>query len=192
MKRFGRWLFYAAAALSLLLCIGSAIAWARSYNVLYAWSRQQEHRDYTGDLEIWLDQGRLVILIGIVPQADRGQAYKPPQAHWRLYREPYWFAFRRNNTSAQFGWRFWNYDHSRRQAPPGFGPAGYWSAGINLALVAGVFAILPAIVRIRFLRKKYFQRRPGICRKCGYDLRATPDRCPECGTVPTGKEIVRI
>jgi hypothetical protein len=42
-------------------------------------------------------------------------------------------------------------------------------------------AILPTIQLVKRLRRKH-RVDPTICSKCGYDLRATKDRCPECGT----------
>lgn len=46
-------------------------------------------------------------------------------------------------------------------------------------LILILTTILPALAARRFLRER--PQEPGRCRSCGYDLRATPDRCPECG-----------
>lgn len=47
----------------------------------------------------------------------------------------------------------------------------YWVAVVALAFG-------PA-ARVAFWRRRARQR--GLCPTCGYDLRASPDRCPECG-----------
>ena len=49
--------------------------------------------------------------------------------------------------------------------------------------VFGVACVLPALRLVGVVRGRR-RRKLGHCLVCGYDLRATPDRCPECGTVP--------
>jgi hypothetical protein len=53
---------------------------------------------------------------------------------------------------------------------------------IPYTILLGLFLFLP-VLRLLWPEFGPKRSRRGHCRKCGYDLRATPDRCPECGTI---------
>jgi hypothetical protein len=67
----------------------------------------------------------------------------------------------------------------------GYGsPDGKWvtvrAVSVPWLAVAGMTAI-PVAVAARKRSRANGRRSFGVCHVCGYDLRATPDRCPECG-----------
>jgi hypothetical protein len=57
--------------------------------------------------------------------------------------------------------------HAAARVPHGF---------VLLALLA------PPVIAIRRRARRRRRTRAGQCLTCGYDLRATPGRCPECGS----------
>jgi hypothetical protein len=51
-----------------------------------------------------------------------------------------------------------------------------------------VCLMLAALWAVLVMRRRRRARRAGRrCVQCGYDLRATPQRCPECGSVPVAR-----
>lgn len=93
-------------------------------------------------------------------------------------------------------WGAFGYPHSREVPSWGFailrgdnwpesGNGWYWY--IRIPFWAPALLFIPAAVRNARRLVVWFRYLPrfpeGCCQKCGYDLRATPDRCPECGTL---------
>lgn len=62
-----------------------------------------------------------------------------------------------------------------------------------LWIVVLVTAWLPLHWLVLFRSYHRHREEQAVCGQCGYDLRATPNRCPECGTVPnTGPATKRV
>jgi hypothetical protein len=71
-------------------------------------------------------------------------------------------------------------DERIRRPRPNFGPP--WSSSCRwlLPLLIVLGALGPIIYCVHAVRRRHRQL-SNCCLVCGYDLRATPDQCPECG-----------
>ncbi len=91
------------------------------------------------------------------------------------------FRFRRKHTEGDLN--VGSTGPALRRGQPG--TSWFTSDVINANIPCWFLAILTAALPTRALfRLARRHRRPGFCRTCGYDLRATPNRCPECGAMP--------
>ena len=62
----------------------------------------------------------------------------------------------------------------------------YRGTAVSYGLLIFLTAAMPLVWAYRARRRQIwrnYRRKAGLCIKCGYDLRATAQRCPECGTV---------
>jgi hypothetical protein len=89
------------------------------------------------------------------------------------------------NTADAFNSTWGDYQNSLSLRSPAVSYRVYYAA---LAVAASVLPLawLMQQVDIRLQRRR-LRRMSGLCPNCGYDLRATPDRCPECGTARAGR-----
>lgn len=169
-------------AVSLLLFVLNALLWIRSY--------------FTADVVEWKPVGRIVrfhsnnggfafenrslrMVPGQVPAllAGHGDYSQPPFGwHWEsgpswhglgAWRQLYWFEF------------FWFTDQLTWD--PAFAESKF-DIGMPYWVPVGASLVLPVGWSVVTLRRRRRDQRSGQCRKCGYDLRASHDRCPECGT----------
>ena len=157
MRKLLRHLLLLASILCLLLCAGATWLWVRSYR-----GPEQVMWQTSG--------GRLFNVISGHGTVDFLVIPRWPQVEETRYS--------RWDPHVYYGTRY-----SKRVL--GFGTDVIWPeyGGRYVNVPHWFFVFIFSSTAFGLGRKwwKTRPRRPGKCKVCGYDMRATPQRCPECG-----------
>jgi hypothetical protein len=163
MRRFARHLFTLYAAVSLVLCVAVCVLWGRSLATadVIGYSQRCTEEDPRSDYWIYSNRGRLHATTALLalPHKDLGLAWNSRPAS-----PPH----REESGFAGIGWYVDGYPSWASLSAP------HWVVALVLAVPSALWSV-GLLSRIR-------RRTRGLCASCGYDLRASPERCPECGT----------
>ena len=189
MRRFLRILINTTTAVSGVLCVATVGVWVRSHFVVDGIEWVSPAGPAPSEVREWYfgsAYGTIFISrAGVtIPRLDAVQSAAWDAWRARISSGMGWKSRPlRSGTSPSSGFIF---AHDRDDVPTAWSPGvmvrlDRLRIGLPNWLIALVTAILPAWAALRYFRRRRV-RKIGLCTKCGYDLRATPDRCPECGT----------
>jgi len=185
MKRLRRILWNALVAMSTLACAMMVILLVRSFrNVdVIRCPFGQTIGTFRREMLIESISGRLLIVSTWPAARERTSGFEY-ENDWEIW-EPAADVdmHSRYNADDDGGW-FWRgfsyLRHNGRKAN------GAHLADIEISVPHWALISILLLPTAIFVRRKIVKAKPlpGQCSACGYDLRATPQRCPECGATP--------
>src|SRR5687768_4940110 len=209
VRHLGRILLNVLTVLSLLLCVATAVLWVRSYwwMDVAAINSRRLHRALSGGGGIFLERFDFVRRKGSWrnPSATPTQTTTADYATWRAAWDPsvrrWEWETRPYELRAELVKRAWGPDLNLAlpQVEPIDQKRREMFSNVDGTVVADalvghrvwipywlLFAATAALPSARIAARLRRSRRShlNLCPTCGYDRRATPDRCPECGTIP--------
>jgi hypothetical protein len=179
-----RWLSRSILAVSLTICLASLVLWPLSLFRIFTLQRMGAKRNdvllVIGGCITYSSQDGSVVEKNIANSLAQNPDVHPGSWFFRTWRNrEQYFDYRQSWRETV---RFSNDQRTTTFARTGETMNQRWVT-IPLWAIAWLGAIVPAFALKRYLLRRR-RRRRGECLDCGYDLRASPERCPECGAIP--------